>query len=115
MSGIIKRGLYRRIDQSRLGFTLLEMLVVLAVLGILGAIVSPSWVGFSINQSLNSAQSRAFSNLRSAQSSAKRDQVEWQASFRNFGDRAQYAVHKTPISYRTHLVSRAYATSLSDV
>ena len=99
MSGIIKGGLYRRIDQSRLGFTLLEILVVLALVGILGAIASPAWVGFSVNQSLNAAQSRAFSNLRSAQSSAKRDQVDWQASFRNFGDRAQYAVHKTPISY----------------
>ena len=83
----MKRGLYQRRDQSRLGFTLLEMLVVLAVLGILGAIAAPSWLAFRTNQSLNSAQSRAFSSLRSAQSSAKRDQVEWQASFRNFGDR----------------------------
>ena len=80
-----------------MGFTLLEILVVLAMVGILGAIASPSWLGFSVNQKLNSAQSRAFSALRLAQSNAKRDQLDWQASFRSFGDRAQYAVHKTPI------------------
>ena len=93
-------------DRS-LGFTLSE---ILALVGLLAAIVSPSWLAFSINQSLNSAQSRAFSSLRSAQSEAKRTQVEWQASFRNFGDRAQYAIHKTPIPYTNNA---AYWNSLS--
>ena len=92
-----------------MGFTLLEILVVLAMVGILSAIAAPSWLSFSINQSLNSAQSRAFSTLRLAQSNAKRDQVDWQASFRNFGDRAQYAMHKTPISYTS---DSAYWNSL---
>ena len=92
----MKRDLYRRRDRS-LGFTLLEILVALALIGILGAIVSPAWVGFSINQSLNAAQSPAFSNLRSAQSSAKRDQVDWQASFRNFGDRVPVWTNPVPL------------------
>ena len=97
MSGIMKRGLYQRRDRLRMGFTLLEILVVLALVGILGAIASPAWVGFSVNQSLNAAQSRAFSNLRSAQSSAKRDQVDWQASFRNFGDLVPVWTNPVPL------------------
>lgn len=101
MPRLIRKRLHRGRDRS-LGFTLLEILVVLALVGILSGIVAPSWLAFSINQSLNSAQSRAFSSLRSAQSEAKRTQVEWQASFRNFGDRAQYAVHKTPILSSTN-------------
>ena len=97
MPRLIRRRLDRRRDRLTMGFTLLEILVVLALVGILGAIASPSWVGFSINQSLNSAQSRAFSNLRSAQSSAKRDQVDWQASFRNFGGRVPVWTNPSPL------------------
>ncbi len=100
MLKIIKKHFRKKTNRDRfttIGFTLLEVLVVMGMLGILTAIASPSWLGFSINQKLNSAQSRAFSALRLAQSNAKRDQLDWQASFRNFGDRSQYAVHKTPI------------------
>ena len=107
MPRLIKRRLNR--DRS-LGFTLLEILVVLALVGLLAGIAAPSWLGFKTNQSLNSAQSRAFSSLRSAQSSAKRDQLDWQVTFRNYGDRAQYAVHKTPILSSTNA---AYWNNLS--
>ncbi|PZO42636.1 MAG: prepilin-type cleavage/methylation domain-containing protein [Pseudanabaena frigida] len=85
------------------GFTLLEILVVLMVVGILSAIAAPSWLSFSANQSLNSAQSRAFSALRLAQSNAKRTQLTWQASFRNTDNIAQYSVHKAPILESTDL------------
>jgi prepilin-type N-terminal cleavage/methylation domain-containing protein len=59
MPRLIRRRLHRGRDRS-LGFTLLEILVVLALVGLLAAIVTPSWVRFSVNQSLNFAQSRAF-------------------------------------------------------
>ena len=100
MLKIRKKHFHPKTNRDRLktmGFTLLEILVVLAMVGILGAIASPSWLGFSSNQKLNSAQSRAFSALRLAQSNAKRDQLVWQVSFRSFSGRAQYAVHKAPI------------------
>jgi prepilin-type N-terminal cleavage/methylation domain-containing protein len=83
---------------SALGFTLIEILVVLAMVGVLTAIAAPGWSGFINTQRLNSAQSRAFSTLRLAQSNAKREQIMWQATFRNTPNAAQYAVHKTPTS-----------------
>lgn len=93
-------GEYRKMRRYRhhriLGFTLLELLIVLLSIGILTAIAAPSWLSFVNNQRLNSAQSIALSSLRSAQSNAKRTQSTWQATFRNTPKFAQYAVHQSP-------------------
>ncbi|MFM7600928.1 MAG: prepilin-type N-terminal cleavage/methylation domain-containing protein [Pseudanabaena sp.] len=84
-----------------IGFTLLEVLAVMVMIGVLAAIAAPSWLGFVNNQRLNSAQSQALSTLRLAQSNAKRSQTMWQATFRNTPNVSQYAVHQSPPSSMT--------------
>jgi prepilin-type N-terminal cleavage/methylation domain-containing protein len=84
------------LGKAAFGFTLIEMLVVLAIVGVLSAIVGPTWLGSLNRQRLNSSQGQVFRAIRLAQSNAKRDKVNWQVTFRNspVDGTAQISVHK---------------------
>ncbi|OWY61523.1 hypothetical protein B7486_63345 [cyanobacterium TDX16] len=75
------------------GFTLIETLATVIIVGVLAAIAAPSWVGFIDTRRLNAAQDRVFYTIQEAQSNAKRDKITWEACFRNDGTRVVRAVH----------------------
>ena len=54
------------------GFTIIELLVIVLVLGILSAIAAPSWEAFISRQRIRTVNDRVFQSLRLAQSEAKR-------------------------------------------
>jgi type II secretory pathway pseudopilin PulG len=54
------------------GFTILELIVIVLVLGLLSAIAVPSWLAFINRQRVRTVNDRVFQSLRLAQSEAKR-------------------------------------------
>lgn len=75
------------------GFTLIEGLVVIAIISILMAIALPSYWRFVQIQRLNLVREQIHLALKEAQSNAKRDKIVWQTSFRN-NPHPQYSVHQ---------------------
>ncbi|MGB3494541.1 MAG: prepilin-type N-terminal cleavage/methylation domain-containing protein [Elainellaceae cyanobacterium] len=59
-------------QQSTAGFTILEVLVVVVIIGILTAIAAPGWVSFMNRQRAISAKDQVLQSVRSSQAEAKR-------------------------------------------
>ncbi len=67
---------------SRQGFTTIEVLVVIVMLGILTAIAAPSWLSFVNGQRVKNTADAALQTMRRAQSRASTENRAWEASFR---------------------------------
>ena len=80
------------------GFTMVEILIILLIIGIFSAIVAPSWLMFINNQRLKLSLDRAYWAMELAQSNAKRDKIAWQASFKEVEENVQVAVHQSDIA-----------------
>ena len=98
------------INRSVAGFTLLEMLAVIIMVGILSAIAVPSYLGLVNRQRLNVAQNQVLEIMRTAQTNAKREQTSWAACFHDDGNKVEWSVSRLPEGTTTTL-SCATATN----
>jgi len=64
------------------GFTILELLVIVLVLGLLSAIAAPSWLAFINRQRVRTVNDRVLQSLRTAQSEAKRSKRNVTVTFK---------------------------------
>lgn len=81
-------------DSLQKGFSLLETLVMVATVGILGAIATPVWLTLLSTLQLNMAQDRTYSVIQSAKTQARRNGAIWQASFRQGNNQVEWSVHQ---------------------
>lgn len=75
------------------GFTLLEVLVVLVLIGVLASIAAPVWLSFIDNQRLAQAQDGAFRALREGQAKGRQRKRVWEVCFRDRNNQVEYSVH----------------------
>jgi Tfp pilus assembly protein FimT len=87
-----------RFAKSASGYTAIELLIIVLVLGIVSAIAAPAWLMFINNQRLKVSIDRAYSAMVTARSNAKRDKIAWQASFKPLGNTVQVAIHSSNIT-----------------
>ena len=86
------------------GFTLIEVLVVVAIVGIMSTIVGVSWSRYVSSRRVVTAAERAYIAVRRAQAEAIRTRQDYQVSFRKIGDNLEYSVHtdiSTPTNWDT--------------
>ncbi|MFM2430915.1 MAG: hypothetical protein RLZZ511_2128 [Cyanobacteriota bacterium] len=98
MIQIRQLGLTRgQVVRSPQGFNLLEVVTVVAIAGIALAIGTPSYVGWSNQQRLKAAQDQVHGAIWQARDQAVRENRAHQISFREIGDRLEWAVHPTDV------------------
>ncbi len=75
------------------GFTFIELMVVVAIVGVLMAIAAPAFNSFKNRQALNVAQQEVLAAMRESQTKAIHYRRKWQTSFREKGELLQWSTH----------------------
>ena len=88
---------YLQNNRSNSGFTFIEMMTALLMIGIISAIAAPSWFALIKTQHLKIAQDQVYRAMREAQSQAKKEKLTYHASFREENNNVQWAVHPATI------------------
>ncbi|AUT02462.1 prepilin-type cleavage/methylation domain-containing protein [Nostoc sp. CENA543] len=86
-------GLVSSYKQQDAGFSLIEVVAVVLMIGILAAIVGPSWLVFVNRQQLNKANDAVLVALQQANREAKRTKTSYSFTFKVENKIAKIAVH----------------------
>ncbi|MEO0769936.1 MAG: GspH/FimT family pseudopilin [Cyanobacteria bacterium J06649_4] len=91
--------MYKSLTQK--GFTLLEVLSVIVLMGVIAAIAAPSWLTFVEGKRLNSGRDKLYLGLREAQTKAQRRGLDWQFSLRERDGSVEWATHPKSVDSAT--------------
>lgn len=85
----------RSVSLTNAGFTFLELLVVILMIGVLATIAAPGWLAFSQQRRVTAANESILRALQEAQSQAKKTKRSYSVSFRTDNGVPQIAVYPT--------------------
>ena len=80
--------------QSDQGFSLIELLVVILMVGILSAIAAPGWQAFTTGQRIKSVNNQVSQAIKLAQAEAKRSKSDYVLQFDPAKDPPKYSIYK---------------------
>jgi prepilin-type N-terminal cleavage/methylation domain-containing protein len=78
------------------GFTLLELMIVLVIIGVLSAIVAPSWIGFNATRQLSVAQEQIQGSIKNGQHMAKLKRMPQKFVVEQYGDSVRWGTATDP-------------------
>ena len=96
----------RTLKQSgrNLGFSLLEQIIILVMIGILSAIAAPGWNGFVQNRELNVAQEQVQMGIKQAQHLAKVQRIPYNFVIHDNTGRVEWGIspeNRSPIEWKS--------------
>ena len=94
----IARCQRRRLNQ---GFTLIEILVVVFIIGVLAAIAPSFWFKYVANRHVTTARNEIYRGLKQAQHEAITHRGSWRFSIREMDDQLAWAIHPDSVGWQT--------------
>ncbi|WP_375474044.1 prepilin-type N-terminal cleavage/methylation domain-containing protein [uncultured Nostoc sp.] len=90
-------------NQQDAGFSLIELIVVLLLVGILAAIAAPGWAAFINRQQINKVNDAVFAALQQAQREAKNKKLSYSVSFQRNSttQNVEVAIYRTDAATAT--------------
>ncbi|MDE5091570.1 MAG: prepilin-type N-terminal cleavage/methylation domain-containing protein [Trichodesmium sp. St18_bin3_1_1] len=101
-STIVKK-IHRSLSEKLLkpekaGFSMIELMITVSMIGALAAIAAPGWSALINNQRLRASNNRAYQIIKTAQTKAIQHKTTWQASFQQEqGKTIKWAVHQATV------------------
>jgi type II secretory pathway pseudopilin PulG len=99
--------------KNEAGFTIIELLIIVLILGIFASIAVPSWLAFINRQRVRTVNDRVFQSLRLAQSEAKRTKRDITVTF-NYDLNATPVVDPPIVTFTPPLATSGNMQTLAD-